>query len=899
MLKSFIAQRLSHYIKDCTPDQVSARLLAGKITLTDVELNLEALSDVLVGLLPYTVHLKRVTCRRLVARVPWQAPRKNPVRIDLEGCEIEVQVYHPASDENWLVSQTQVQYECLSRRGARLGPQRLGDDEADEHDRRSQREVESRLRVGLHNVVEDGLQASLADLKITVVSMRRNVSSTRDEANPGRGGNDDLQNTDLANVAQLCVRSVKTFPCTLSGSVIDKPDEVHAVCEACVRLYRRVDVEGVSLNLADGEEGGARDWRLLLECGEPGADGIIQTVVEQKRLSGFIPNHRSRRVCPFSSEVEVNVSAGQLRLPPMLDRHLFSLCCILSDACCAPFVPIKSLPERFRSLHWETRGEGKQHCSTPNAKALIRWVLAGVVNVAGQTLERREQILERLSTIICTLNFQVLGVSLNCSIQNGGEILVEVEGLSFSRTVASTLDDFEQRCLKELGLTSEPTPKQHCATAIDNASERPVSDPRNRPVLFALSELGLHSGVLSWSSSVPGKEVNSLRLLQIRMADATVSGKSLTFRWKEVDPQCADDQSWQPVEGCIHGVQIVFDLHLWKEVARFLHGLVSPFLENFQPPPFECGWCRVYVHGLVLDMPCGAGSGIPMGGMMSASFRASVPDVIFSSVPGFGELFCSLSSIPCIAPLSMLRAKLPGLPNIEVSMPMADATVCACCRALRGGRVKVAEGFVPTATSCYPFSPLVHPHEDNSTDNEVDKVVLNYMEFVDLVRKKMAGKVMKSILGTTRPRELADQMVDDTNLVFPAKELSEPHGRSSRSSSSRSLKSRFGFASTPKGNAGTREKVVAAHARRWSELQERVRRLKCQREEVETQCSVLRSQSVSEVGALEDDMANSESEIAELIQVEWKKQMALSKKLDEQQRLLGKLLREFPVDTSR
>lgn len=60
MLESLLARYLGRFLKDFTAEQISAHLLKGCVKLKEVELDLVALQELLVDLLPHALELQRV-----------------------------------------------------------------------------------------------------------------------------------------------------------------------------------------------------------------------------------------------------------------------------------------------------------------------------------------------------------------------------------------------------------------------------------------------------------------------------------------------------------------------------------------------------------------------------------------------------------------------------------------------------------------------------------------------------------------------------------------------------------------------------------------------------------------------------------------------------------------------
>ncbi|CAK0869406.1 unnamed protein product, partial [Prorocentrum cordatum] len=171
MLKGLLARWLKQYVKGLSSDQVhTSRLASGKLTLDDVELDLGAVADLLVGALPYTLELRRVYCRRVSLKVPWKSLRRSSVCVDVEGVEVEVAV-HDQDDADWLARQTELQHRQLVR-GSMLAAEGLLRDEEDEEQKQDgdRRHARDQLRVGLDKVIADGLRATLRGLSVVLAA---------------------------------------------------------------------------------------------------------------------------------------------------------------------------------------------------------------------------------------------------------------------------------------------------------------------------------------------------------------------------------------------------------------------------------------------------------------------------------------------------------------------------------------------------------------------------------------------------------------------------------------------------------------------------------------------------------------------------------------------------------
>jgi len=707
MLKRFVAQRLSRYVKGLGAEQVSARLLAGELTLTDVEIDLSALSELLTGALPYTLDVRRVACKSVLVRVPWQAPRRHPLCVEVRDCEIQIEVRR-TTDRDCLESRTIAQREWLLRGAIRDAEETLRDDD---YEQRQLKDVEAKLRVGLKEVVSDGLRVDVTGLRVVLVS-RSPAHQVKLRPSAGVVAPASPMESALP-VLSLSVDSVTATPCTRAGIRVDRPEEVYEVSaqDPCVRLYRIVEVRCLRLSVIDSEclcparvavsrvRNDDLPGSLVVAEHVDSDNDPIRIWVEQRRFAGFIPQHKTRRVCPFSSEVIVGVCIGHIKVRTG-ESHLLAAVASIVDAIAPPYVPPEALPVELAHLHWRqpleqsscpntaaslppdtwaSPGMSKKVCDHASSSVMglggqafgppgfIRWSDPVAAGGASTGLELRDQLVDlRLARrLTAHIRLHALSGEFHTAMEKSIAVLASVESLALCRDSIFALEAFECRCLRELGLLHEAgvaLPDNGASDMAGNGVDSPSEPQRcthggviiepGQP-MFCLNEVELGSARVCWqtvASALTAMGANgttgSRPLLRLEVPSAPV----LVFRWKELPPAPATcgftgDTGWQPVEGCVHGVRVVLDTNGWREMGGLIKRAADVCTDSLVLPPFDTGWCRIGLHGLELEVPAGTGveTAVPAA---SPSVMVTVPAVLLTSVPGLGELFRVLEVLP-------------------------------------------------------------------------------------------------------------------------------------------------------------------------------------------------------------------------------------------------------------
>ncbi|CAJ1338160.1 unnamed protein product [Effrenium voratum] len=584
MLETLLARYLGKFLKGFTPEHISAHLLKGSVRLKEVDLDLAALTELLAEHLPCALQLRAVRCRAVALKVPWKRLRHKPVVVELSDVLVQAQV---------------LPEELRAPQDLRRGQSNQPQEEVNIEEAEDEKKVEAQLKVGLKEVVGDGLQVLLNGLQVELFCEEGEISPLR-----------------------LSVEAVHTFPCTVAGEKIDKPQDVYEFCDPCARLLRLVQVEGLRLETVD--RGALVDL------------GAIRVQIEQRRWCGFIPQHRARRVCPFSSETTVSIRLDNVTLDLPLPA--------VKAVCSAP-------------------------ASAPSAQSasgadLCTWTAAQPGRGAATGLEWREQVVGRKTATLLSLGLTLAQCRAGSSeVAQGGRAEVslflgtssaalEAADFMFTLDLVSSLDAFRRRCLAELGL--EP-------------------DEEFRGAAQALQRLfGIYLGSarLTWTEGTP------TTLLALSGAP------SVTFRWKDV---FGVSESSQPIEGCIHNVQILVDVNAFPRLVEIVKDIALPFAELLEPPPFATSWCRVQLHQLQLELPAKEGAG---GGSPLPKITVALPSLLVTSLGGLGELFTSLESLPRHAWQST-RDEDQSTGDLEVVEPEP----CACGRQL--GRHCFGAGLAP------------------------------------------------------------------------------------------------------------------------------------------------------------------------------------------------------------
>eukprot|EP00929_Paragymnodinium_shiwhaense_P083315 TRINITY_DN44355_c0_g1_i1.p1 TRINITY_DN44355_c0_g1~~TRINITY_DN44355_c0_g1_i1.p1 ORF type:complete len:1083 (+),score=291.28 TRINITY_DN44355_c0_g1_i1:235-3483(+) len=492
MLKRFVASRLRRYVKGFDPKQISAKLLSGKFKLYNVELDVEAIAALLVGQLPYTIEIRRVFCKTVSAKVPWKNLRQNPISVELDGLEVVI-VVHDAKDEEWLKRQTAAQREQLKGKASSVAASKSQDDELDEEEEEQKeiKDVKAQLKVGLQNVVVDGLCISLSN--ISVVLKPATVSAP------------------LGFALQL--QSLSALPCSSTGAQVKRPEDVYEPAEKSVLLHRAIEVAGFAVTAVPAVAPATPLPPLVSHVDD--VCGPLKVLLQQRRQAGFIPRHKTRRVCPFSSEANASVTLGRLALTAD-ESHIASIVSLVAAAVSPPYVPVEALPSHLQHLHWQaaasspvapparraspahawspparqpenaasgfldssfcaatpTSTRGRPSIAAAVATEACKWSQGMAAVGAVQGLEIREHFIERALTRWLELRVEILEIGVlvtssggcqtgDVAATSGGACTVsaEVAAVRFARDMVFVLEPFEHRCLVQLGLVEKDTAK--------------------------------------------------------------------------------------------------------------------------------------------------------------------------------------------------------------------------------------------------------------------------------------------------------------------------------------------------------------------------------------------------------------------------------------------------------
>ncbi|CAK8991702.1 UHRF1-binding protein 1-like (Syntaxin-6 Habc-interacting protein of 164 kDa) [Durusdinium trenchii] len=600
MLETLLARYLQKFLKGFTPEHISAHLLKGSVKLKEVELDLIAVHELLVDVLPCALELQKVRCSFISLKVPWKRLRRQPVLLELSGLEVKLKVH--SEDSDWLAAQEKLHPEKTSK-----GEDLSIDEAADSDDRKEEKEEKedaSLLKVGLKEVITDGLQVVLKSLQV------------------------DLWSSRQVSPLELRVEALESFPCSVRGEKISKPQDVYEFCDPCARLFRLVQIDG--LRLATNQKPGA-----MVEV-----IGPVSVQIEQRRWCGFIPQHRSRRVCPFSSEtaITIRLASVALQLPV---APVMAVCEVLLDLIKGglPFSQSELPPD------------------SDQAAGAVSWSELRPGRAGATGLHWREQLLNRKNVTLLTLSLTLEQCGATICMDTKAAQL-EAHDFMFTLDLISSLDTSRWRCLYELGLCEKSTEgvKMQCLQRI----------------------FGIYLGLARLMWSTLGSEEVPKTLLSLGLSHRP----SVSVRWKDVPAVHSTWESFQPIEGCLHSVKVLVDVSAFQSLVETVKKIVMPFTELIEPPPFACSWCRIRLHDLTVEVPKQAGMQVPV--------KVRMPSLLFTSMEGLGELFTSLESLPSRhAWQSSQTPNCPAGEDREEDDPMG----CACGRQV--GTLRFGTGFAP------------------------------------------------------------------------------------------------------------------------------------------------------------------------------------------------------------
>jgi hypothetical protein len=89
LIKGQILKRLSKFVKNLSPSQISLSALRGEGELTDLELEVELLAELLE--LPAWVRLTQATCNRANIRIQWTKLKTVPIQLSLDEIRVKVE----------------------------------------------------------------------------------------------------------------------------------------------------------------------------------------------------------------------------------------------------------------------------------------------------------------------------------------------------------------------------------------------------------------------------------------------------------------------------------------------------------------------------------------------------------------------------------------------------------------------------------------------------------------------------------------------------------------------------------------------------------------------------------------------------------------------------------------
>ena len=140
-------------------EQLTHRVWAGELELTDVELEPVELEALLRGVLPFALEIRKVFVDKLLVTITLTALKTKPVLVEIKNADVEL-VVHSKEDLAWLAWQADNQRECLRQLDGEFGDWR----------RRSADSIYSKLNLGWKDIIVDGMQISIDNINARIVS---------------------------------------------------------------------------------------------------------------------------------------------------------------------------------------------------------------------------------------------------------------------------------------------------------------------------------------------------------------------------------------------------------------------------------------------------------------------------------------------------------------------------------------------------------------------------------------------------------------------------------------------------------------------------------------------------------------------------------------------------------
>jgi len=255
------------------------------------------------------------------------------------------------------------------------------------------------------------------------------------------------------------------------------------------------------------------------------------------------------------------------------------------------------------------------------------------------------------------------------------------------------------------------------------------------------------------------------------------------------------------VEGCIQGVTLYVEPLPLQALGDLGKHVAAVATECLVLPPFETpGWCRIGLHGIQVYAPVPStpadGTADPKSSKLpdkasdqKGGLLLSVPTVLITNVPGFGEILSALEALPAaprwlppVEPGSAATARgrsggaedsttLAQQPSgaleaiLQKTLQRAKESQCSCGHELADGAVCLAKGFQPIRT--LPCSAPGKPVRGSSSSNSggvgsigssgspataeggstgPDSVAVARKDFMDLIRTHVAAVASRAML---------------------------------------------------------------------------------------------------------------------------------------------------------
>eukprot|EP00397_Hematodinium_sp_SG-2012_P006501 GEMP01006534.1.p1 GENE.GEMP01006534.1~~GEMP01006534.1.p1 ORF type:complete len:1169 (+),score=252.12 GEMP01006534.1:164-3670(+) len=98
--RKLLLSTLKDYVLDLNEDQISASLLKGEVTLTNLDLEPSKIADLLIDIWPQSLELKVATVAELQIKIPWSKLISHSSKVKITTLTLECEL-HLATEEEW------------------------------------------------------------------------------------------------------------------------------------------------------------------------------------------------------------------------------------------------------------------------------------------------------------------------------------------------------------------------------------------------------------------------------------------------------------------------------------------------------------------------------------------------------------------------------------------------------------------------------------------------------------------------------------------------------------------------------------------------------------------------------------------------------------------------------